>query len=67
MTFIKTTHYVGKKFLPLSKFPTLCDLLLSVNATIPTKMDYDDKACVDMLVCISNVIQRKVLDKIRDS
>jgi len=67
MTLFKTAHYVGKELLPFNKFPTLCDLLLSVNATITTKMYHDDKACADMLVCISSVIQRKVLDRVRDS
>ena len=67
MTLFKTTYYVGKKLLPFIKFPILCDLLLSVIAIITTKMFHDDKVCADMLVCISSVIQRKVLDRIRDS
>ena len=67
MKLFKTSYYVGKELLPFSKFPTLCDLLLSGNATITIKMYHDDKACADMLVCISSVIQRKVLDRVRDS
>ena len=30
-------------------------------------MHHDDKACADMLVCIFSVIQRKILDRVRDS
>ena len=67
MKLFKTSYYVGKELLPFSKFPTLCDLLLSGNATITIKMYHDDKVCADMLVCISSVIQRKVLDRVRDS
>ena len=67
MTLFKITHYVRKEFLLFSKFPTLCDLLLSINATIITKMYHDDKVCADIFVCISSVIQKKVLDRVRDS
>ena len=56
MTLFKTSHYVGKELLHFSKFPTLFDLMLSVNATITTKMYHNNKACADMLVCISSVI-----------
>ena len=61
MTLFKTTHYMRQELLPFGKFPTLCNLLLSVNAIIITKMYYDDKACADMLVCISSVIKKKSL------
>lgn len=30
-------------------------------------MYHDIKACADMLVCTSSVIQRKILDRVRDS
>ena len=38
-----------------------------VNATITTIMYDNKKTCVDMLVCISSVIQRKILDRVTNS
>jgi len=63
----KTTHYARKELLPFNKFSTLCNLLLSINVTITTKMYHDDKACADMLTCISSVIQKKMFDMVRNS
>jgi hypothetical protein len=67
MTLFKTTYYVGKETIPFSKFPSLCGLLLSVNSTITDKLYHDEKSCAEMLVCISSVIHRKVLDRVRNS
>ena len=61
MTLFKTIHYVEKELLSFSKFPTLCDLFILINVIISTKIYHDDKACADILVCISSVIQRKIL------
>ena len=54
MTFFKITYYMEKELI-FSKFPTLYDLLLLINAITTIKMYYDDKACADMLICISSV------------
>ena len=61
ITLFKKIHYMDKEFLIFSKFPTLCILLLTVNANITTKMYHDDKACADMLAYIAGVIKKKYL------
>ena len=67
MSLFETAYYEGKEFIPFSKFASLCQLLLSMNATLTKKLYHDDKACADMVVSISSVLQRKLLDRIRDS
>ena len=57
----KTTYFTGKQFLPYSKFPALCKLLMSVNAPITSRMYQDEKTCYDLIRCISIVIQKKII------
>ena len=55
-----------KNFSILLSF-TLCDSLLSVYATITTNMYHNDQAYTNILVCVSIVIQRKILDRVINS
>jgi len=58
---------MGKETVPFHKFPSLCDLLVSCNAPMTEKLYHDEKACADMVFAISNVVQRQILDRVRDS
>ena len=53
--------------MPFHKFPSLCNLLVSCKAPMTAKLYHDEKACGEMVFGISSVIQRKVLEKVRDS
>ena len=57
----KATYFTGKQSLPYSKFPALCKLLMSVNAPITSSMYQDEKACSDLIRCISIIIQKKII------
>ncbi len=67
LTLFKTTYYIGMGTIPFSKFTPLCDLLVDLKTEITPTLYHDDKACADMLICISSVIQRKMLDRVRNS
>ena len=45
----------------------MCELLLSIHANITTKLYHDEKACAEMLFCISRIVQKKFLDRVRNS
>ena len=66
-TLFKATYFTGKQSLPYSKFPALCKLLMSVNAPITSSMYQDEKACSDLIRCISVVIQKKIICRIQNS
>ena len=53
--------------MPFHKFPSLCNLLVSYNSPMTSKLYHDEKACGKMVFGISSVIQIKVLEKVRDS
>jgi len=63
--YVELLSYTSFPLLSFLPFP-FNNLLLSVSATIITKMYHDDKAYANILVCISSVIQRQVFDRIRD-
>ena len=48
-------------------FLSLCNLLLSCNVPMTSTLYYDEKTYVDMIFKIFNVIQRQVLEKLKDS
>lgn len=58
---------MGKEAIRFHKFPKLCDLFVSCKAPMTEKLYHDEKACIDMASAISNLIQRQILDRIRDS
>ena len=67
LSLFKATYFLGKETIGYCKFPALCELLLSVHANITTKLYHDEKVCVEMLFCISKVVQKKILDRVRNS
>jgi hypothetical protein len=56
-TLFKAAYFTWKQSLPYSKFPALCKLLMFVNAPITASMYQDEKACSELIFCISTVIQ----------
>ena len=66
-TLFKATYFTWKQFLPYFKFPALCKLLMFVNAPITASMYQDEKACSDLIMCISAVIQKIIICQIRNS
>lgn len=45
----------------------MCEILVSINANFTTKLYHDDKACAEMLFCISKVLQKNILDRVMNS
>lgn len=64
---LRAAYFLGKNSLPYAKFPPLCKLLLSVKAPITLSLYQDEKACAVLMKCISVVIQKKILNRIRNS
>ena len=67
LSLFKAAYFLGKETIGYCKFPTLCELLLSIHANITTKLYHDEKACAQMLFCFSRVVQKKILDRVRNS
>ena len=67
LSLFKAAYFLGKEIIGYCKFLALCQLLLSVHTNITTKLYHDEKACAEMLFCISKVVQKKILDRVRNS
>ena len=67
ISLFRTTYFMKKESVPFHKFPSLYNLLVSCNAPMTSKLYHDEKACGEMVFGTSSVIQRKVLEKVRDS
>jgi hypothetical protein len=67
VSLFKAAYFMGKETIPSHKFPTLCNLLVSCKAPMTEKLYHDEKACNDMVFAISSVLQRQILDRVRDS
>ena len=63
----KANYFTGKQSLPYSKFLALCKLIIYVNAPITASMYQDEKFCIDLISCISTVIQKKIICRFRNS
>ena len=67
ISLFRATYFMEKECVSFHKFPSLCNLLVCCNAPMTSKLYHDKKACGEMVFGISSVIQRKVLEKVRDS
>lgn len=66
-SLVRAAYFLGKNSLPYSKFPALCKLLLTVKAPMTLSLYQDEKACATLMLCISVVIQKQILSRIRNS
>ena len=67
ISHFRVSYFMEKECVPFHKFPSLCNLLVSYNAPMTSKLYHDKKAYIEMVFGISSVIQRKVLEKVKDS
>ena len=67
ITLFRLAYFLAKETVPLTKFPYLYKLLLKSKSNIIESLYHDEKSCAEMLFFIPNVIQKKNLDRIRDS
>jgi len=66
-SLFRAAYFLGKQSLPYSKFSSLCKLLVTVKAPMTLSMYQDEKSCVDLMMCISVVIQKRVLARVKNS
>ena len=66
-SLFQAAYYIGKEVIPFHKFLDLCALFVRVKANMTKKLYHDEKSCGEILFCISSVVQKKVLDRVRDS
>ena len=63
----QASYYIGKEIISFHKFSGLYSLFGKVKANMIKKLYHDEKNCGEILFCISSVVQKKVLDRVRDS
>jgi hypothetical protein len=66
-SLFRAAYFLGKQFLPYSKFSVLYKLLVTVKAHMTLSMYQDEKSCVDLMMCISVVIQKRVFARVKIS
>jgi hypothetical protein len=67
LSLFRAAYFMGKETILFYKISSLYNLLISCKAPMTEKMYHDEKACNDMVFAISSVIQKQVLDRVRDS
>ena len=65
-SLFQAAYYVGKEVIQFHRFPGLCALLVKVKANMMEKLYHDEKSCGEILFYISFVVQKKILDRVRD-
>ena len=67
LTLFRAAYFLGRETIPFNKYSSLYELLVASKASYTESMYHDEKSCAEMLFCISNVLQKSILDRIRDS
>ena len=67
LTLFRAAYYLGREKITSCKHSALCDLLLTYKSPITNGLYHDEKSCAKMIYCISTIIHKKNLDRIRDS
>ncbi|KAL3689532.1 hypothetical protein R1sor_015841 [Riccia sorocarpa] len=67
LNLFRAAYLVGKVSLPFTTFPEMCKMLKQMTDKIPRGLYQDDKACAEMICCSSQVLQARVLDRVRAS
>lgn len=63
----EASYYVGKEIISFHKSSSLCSLFGNVKANMIEKFYHYEKNCGKILFYISSVVQKKVLNRVRDS
>ncbi|KAL2613869.1 hypothetical protein R1flu_025561 [Riccia fluitans] len=63
----RLAYFIAKEHLVYTKFSKLCALAKSLEADITFKLYHTEKACLDFIHCISQVVQTRVLERVRAS
>ena len=66
LSLFKAAYFLGKETIGYCKFLALCELFLSIHANIITKLYHDEKACAEMFFYNLRVVQKKILDRVRN-
>ena len=67
LTLFRAVYYLDRETIPFCKYSALCDLLLICKSPITNGLYHDEKSCAEMIYCVSIVIHKKKLDRIRNS
>ena len=67
LTLFRAAYNLDRETIPFYKYSALCDLLLTCKSPITNDLYHDEKSYAEMIYCISIVIHKKKLDRIRDS
>lgn len=60
-------YYIGKNTISFNRFTLLCELFVIFQACITEKLYHNKKSCTHMFLCISKIIQTKILHKVKNS
>jgi len=63
---IQICIFLEKETIPFNKYPTLSKFLVVSKANCIESMYHDKKSCDKLLFCMSNVLQKSIMDGIID-
>ena len=67
LTLFRAAYYLGRETIPFCKYSALCDLPLTCKLPIINGLYHNEKSYAEMIYCISTIIHKKKLNRIRDS
>jgi hypothetical protein len=67
LSLMRAACYVDTSLTPFARFPELYKLLVSVKACITESLYHDEKSCSGMILCISSIMQKSILNRVRDA